>query len=65
MAEQPVVEMLLATEVKSLQVKLNPGQQQFPATDSKTPQKKSITQVLKTPQENKFSKFFLVQNLED
>lgn len=58
MAEQPVVQVLLTTEVKSLQVKLNPHQKQLPDTNSKIPKKKSITQALKTPQENKFSIFW-------
>lgn len=65
MAEQPVVEMLLTTEVKSLQVKLKPHQEQFSDTNSKTPQKDINYRSSKNSYENKFFKFFLDQTMEE
>lgn len=58
MAEQPVVKILLVTEVKSLQIKLNPHQEQHLETNSNPQKLNSITQALKISQKKKIP-FFL------
>jgi len=59
MAQQPVVEMLLTTEVKSLQVKLNPHQEHLPDSNSKTPKKEiNCTSPKNTSEKEIFQIFF-------
>lgn len=58
MAEQPIVKILLVTEVKSLQIKLSPHQEQHLETNSNPQKLNSITQALKISQKKKSFFFF-------